>query len=100
MERKGRLRNNILKLASYAALICGCSKAPEQAMVRINFHEADVPVRSMSPDEDKITDISLMIFDESGQAEDCIWLTRGSRTCTTDLSSSLKSLVFSILNIM
>lgn len=85
MERKGRLRNNILKLASYAALICGCSKAPEQAMVRINFHEADVPVRSMSPDEEKITDISLIIFDESGQAEDCIWLTRGSRTCTTDL---------------
>ncbi len=85
MERKGRLRNNILKLASYAALICGCSKAPEQAMIRINFHEADVPVRSMSPDEDKITDISLMIFDESGQAEDCIWLTRGSRTCTIDL---------------
>ena len=85
MERKGRLRNNILKLASYAALICGCSKAPEQAMIRINFHEADVPVRSMSPDEEKITDISLMIFDESGQAEDCIWLTRGSRTCTTDL---------------
>lgn len=85
MERKGRLRNNILKLASYAALICGCSKAPEQAMVRINFHEADVPVRSISPDEDKITDISLMIFDESGQAEDCIWLTGGSRTCTTDL---------------
>ena len=85
MERKGRLQNNILKLASYAALICGCSKAPEQAMVRINFHEADVPVRSMSPDEDKITDISLIIFDESGHAEDCIWLTRGSRTCTTDL---------------
>lgn len=85
MERKGRLRNNILKLASYAAMICGCSKAPEQAMVRINFHEADVPVRSMSPDEEKITDISLIIFDESGQAEDCIWLTRGSRTCTTDL---------------
>lgn len=85
MERKGRLRNIILKLASYAAMICGCSKAPEQAMIRINFHEADVPVRSMSPDEDKITDISLIIFDESGQAEDYIWLTRGSRTCTTDL---------------
>ena len=66
-------------------MICGCSKASEQAMVRINFHEADVPVRSMSPDEEKITDISLMIFDESGQAEDCIWLTRGSRTCSIDL---------------
>jgi hypothetical protein len=85
MERKGRLRNNILKLASYAALICGCSKAPEQAMVRINFHEADVPVRSMSPDEDKITDISLIIFDESGHAEDCIWLTGGSITYSIDL---------------
>ena len=85
MERKGRLRNNILKLASYAAMICGCSKASEQAMVRINFHEADVPVRSMSPDEEKITDISLIIFDESGHAEDCIWLTTGSRTCSIDL---------------
>ncbi len=85
MERKGRLRNNILKLATYTAIFYGCSTTSEQAIVRISFHEEAVSVRSQSPDEDKISDISLMIFDESGNAEDCIWLTKGSRTCSTDL---------------
>lgn len=85
MERKGRLRNNILRLVSYTAIICGCSTESGYATIKINFHEADVSVRSTGPDEDKITDISLMIFDESGNAEDCIWMSDGQKSCTTDL---------------
>lgn len=85
MERKGRLRNNILRLVSYTAIICGCTTESGHATIKINFHEADVSVRSTGPDEDKITDISLMIFDESGNAEDCIWMSDGQKSCTTDL---------------
>jgi len=33
--------------------------------------------RSADPDESLITDISLMVFDEHGDAEDCVWLPRG-----------------------
>ena len=90
MERKGRLRSDILKLAAYTAMICSCSTGSEQARVNIEFHKAAAVVRSQSPDEDRISDISLMIFDESGQAEDCLWLTKGSRTCSTNLVTDKK----------
>lgn len=33
--------------------------------------------RSADPDESLITDISLMVFDEYGDAEECVWLPRG-----------------------
>lgn len=33
--------------------------------------------RSADPDESLITDISLMVFDEHGDAEECVWLPRG-----------------------
>ena len=85
MGRNARVRSNILRLTAYTAIICGCSTESEQTMVNIHFHEAWVSVRSTIPDEDRITDISLIIFDESGQAEDCLWLTKGARTCSTDL---------------
>ena len=90
MERKGRLRSDILKLAAYTAMICSCSTGSEQARVNIDFHEAAAVVRSQSPDEERISDISLMIFDEYGQAEDCLWLTKGSRTCSTNLVTDKK----------
>lgn len=85
MGRKGRLRNNILRIALYTAVLLSCDPLTEQATVTINFYEAPVALRSVSPDEDKITDISLMIFDEAGNAEDCIWLSKGQMSCCRDL---------------
>lgn len=85
MERKGRLRNNILKILSYCVIAHACSQEAEMTKVTINFHKAEVSVRSVGPDEVKITDISLMIFDESGNAEDCIWLPSGKTSYSTDL---------------
>ena len=90
MERKGRLRSNILNIGVYCAIIYACIPITEQAKVTINFHGADASVRSVSPDEDKITDISLLIFDEKGNAEDCIWLSKGQRSCSTDLLTNKK----------
>ena len=90
MERKGRLRSNILNIGVYCAIIYACIPITEQAKVTINFHGAETSVRSVSPDEDKITDISLLIFDEKGNAEDCIWLSKGQRSCSTDLLTNKK----------
>jgi hypothetical protein len=58
--------------------------------VTINFHEAEVSVRSVGPDEVNITDISLMIFDENGNAEECIWLPSGKTSYSTDLLTNKK----------
>lgn len=41
--------------------------------------------RAIDPDEELISDISLMIFDETGAAEDCFWLSGGERECTARL---------------
>lgn len=88
MERKGRLRGYILKLAAFYAAACGisaCHLSQERATVSIHFHNEEAAVRSLSPDEDKISDISVLIFDEAGKAEDCIWLGDGRESCDTDL---------------
>lgn len=39
----------------------------------------------MLPDEEQVSDISLMIFDSKGYAEECIWLGYGQRTCNVQL---------------
>lgn len=93
MERKGRLRDHILGMAGYLAVLSSCCEyrpVAEQAHVTVIFQDAAPSVRSIGPDEDKITDISLLIFDESGDAEDCLWLHNGSRSCTTDLLANKK----------
>lgn len=88
MGRKTRLRNHILKLAAYIPVVSACTFSNplhEKAEVNIDFREAPTSVRSSCPDENLITDISLMIFDESGNAEDCLWLSNNTLSCCTDL---------------
>lgn len=88
MGRKGRLFSNVLKYASalaYLSSIYSCSSEQEQARITVSFSSTSPQVRSESPDEEKITDISLIIFDASGNAEDCIYLERGLTTASTTL---------------
>ena len=88
MERKGRLRGHILKIAVCYAVIYGisaCIDLQETAIVTIHFHNARTTVRSIGPDEEKISDISLLIFDETGNAEGNIWLGNGRTEWETDL---------------
>lgn len=53
--------------------------------VHIRFDSGRMMSRAYDPDEDKITDISLMIFDQTGDAEECIWLPSGERECSARL---------------
>ena len=90
MERKEGLRSLVLRSISYLAVlycISACSPSAEKAVIRIDFICALPDVRSDNPDEHKISDISLLIFDESGHAEDCIWLPYGQTSCSVDLVS-------------
>lgn len=49
----------------------------EEVMCRITVGEDSFASRSADPDEEMISDISIMIFDENGDAEECIWLKDG-----------------------
>ena len=69
MERKGRLYCIILILA----MCTGCQKNEVIGEYCIRFEERHYDVKALDPDEEQITDISLMVFDEDGKAEECIW---------------------------
>lgn len=67
-------------------IMASCCPLSEQAVIDIYLRSAAPAVRSEKPDENKITDISLMIFDESGNAEECIWMEGGQTSCSIDLA--------------
>ena len=69
--------------ATYA--ITSCIRENDSTEVEIRFHSALPEVRSGYPDENLITDISLLIFDETGAAEECIFLDNGLKHYTTKL---------------
>lgn len=88
MGRTRRLQHNFLMAyiclsATYA--ITSCIKENDSTEVEIRFHSALPEVRSGYPDENLITDISLLIFDETGAAEECIFLDNGLKHYTTKL---------------
>lgn len=89
MERKGKLHSRILTYACMTMFITGCSPTMEvfekTQDVHISFDGGRMTSRAYDPDEGKITDISLIIFDESGYAEECIWLTNGAKECQARL---------------
>ena len=55
------------------ALCTGCQKNEVIGEYGIRFEERHYDVKALDPDEERITDISLMVFDEDGKAEECIW---------------------------
>ncbi len=76
MGRKKRIRSGILTLVLFIAA-CSVPEDMTETEVLISFSGTGMQSRSIDPDENKISDISLMIFDETGAAEECIWLQEG-----------------------
>ena len=85
MGRERKLRHWILTLTATAAVSACISKEEREAQVLISFKDGNMSTKAYDPDEDRISDISLMIFDESGAAEECIWIPDGSRECMARL---------------
>ncbi len=76
MERKGKILSVILILAGIVLPSCtyhGFENCRMKA-VRICFSAAGLKSKALNPDEEKISDISLMIFNRDGEAEECIYL--------------------------
>lgn len=86
MGRKRGLYNRILTLLLIA--LSGCTEyktEKDEQDYRIIFNHDRMQTRSIDPEEDLITDISLMIFDEKGDLEDCFHLSDGRYECTSRL---------------
>ncbi len=85
MERKRRIHSQILTLTAVIFLAQGCLHEwpSEEAEARICFSCGDIQSKAVMPDENKISEISLMIFDDNGTAEECIWIGNGHLEYTT-----------------
>ncbi len=101
MERKGRIRSQILNvLAAFSWLAAGCSHeyTPDETEVSVNFSCGSLLARAMTPDEDKISDISLLLFDGNGEAEECLWLPDGAGECRLKLLRGKKYILCACAN--
>lgn len=58
---------------------CAHVDAPEgkEVLCNISVEGYGFALKSEDPDEEMISDVSIMIFDERGDAEECIWLQNG-----------------------
>ncbi len=102
MERKGRLCGQILiVLAVFAGPLCGCSHedTAAEADVMIHFSCGEILSKSIAPDEDRISDISLLIFDETGAAEECVWLDGGVAEYSSRLLAGKKYILCACANL-
>ena len=77
----GRERGILRCLLITTLVTAGCVRmgTPEEkeVMCRISIEDIGYAVKAMDPDEDMISDVSIMIFDERGEAEECLWLPNG-----------------------
>lgn len=95
MGRERWILSNVLIIvfATYTSLI-GCSHRVDrysEESISIRFSSGNLTCRSIDPDEDKISDISLWVFDEYGRLEESIWLDKNhGKTCNLSLLAGKK----------
>ena len=85
MGRQGRIF--CIVLSALLATGCAWTDMPEEKKVlcRIAVNDGDYASKAMDPDEERISDVSIMIFDERGDAEECLWLQNGQKTAEVSL---------------
>lgn len=95
MGQKRRISGTFLILVVCAA--AGCAKTglgngitDEYAEVSLTFGNGGYSVRAIDPDEERVTDISIMVFDENGDAEECLWLRNAGSGCRISLVKGRK----------
>ena len=87
MERERRISHSILIAVIF--LIQSCLRIPISAIktndIKFIFDAGQMMTKSADPDEIKITDISLLIFDADGNIEECIWFPDAVKETTVSL---------------
>ena len=75
MARKRMAKHKVLILALLAISLSGCSKfGQDTCMVSVMVDMGRFATKSTDPDETRLTDLSLLVFDEYGRAEQCVWI--------------------------
>lgn len=85
----GRERGIFRSVLTAMLIVAGCNgmetEQRKEVMCRISFDGIGYSVKALDPDESMISDVSIMIFDERGEAEECLWLRNGETSAEIPL---------------
>lgn len=88
MDRKRRIQGHLLTLCIFASMTsCQTDDNEVETMeCLITFDNSSFLTKSMDPDEGLVSDVSLMVFDEIGDAEKCIWIPEAQESIVLELT--------------
>ena len=87
MERKRSILCIIL--TAVLTLISSCLPVPVPVMKTVEttlvFDVGKMHTKASDPDETRLTDVNILVFDQDGHAEECIWIPDAGETATIHL---------------
>ena len=101
MDRKRRILSRLLSLPLLVTFVCGCigtDYSGKIADVCIIVGNTEMCTKADLPDEDRISDISLMIFDSYGMLEKCIYLHGGQQSWNVNLLKGVTYSIYACIN--
>ncbi len=90
MERNEGIQGFVLTIAAclaFSSAGCSVQQTGSPVETEISFSCGMPECRSADPDEYRISDISLMVFDGNGEAEECLYLEDGRGRCSVRLNA-------------
>jgi hypothetical protein len=101
MDRKRRILSRLLSLPFLAPFVCGCIDtdfSEKSADVCITLGSTAMCTKADLPDEDRISDISLMIFDSYGMLEKYTYLRGGQQSWNVNLLKGVTYSIYACIN--
>lgn len=101
MDRKRRILSQFLSLAAFISLFCGCMSGEHSestADVHICIGTTSMISKADMPDEDRVSNVSLMVFDSHGSLEKSVYLSGGQQTCNVNLLKGSTYSIYACIN--
>ena len=101
MDRKGRILCRFLSLTAFILIFCGCAKVEHSgnmADICILIGNSAMSTKADMPDEERISNINLMIFDSYGILEKNIYLTGGQLSYNVNLLKGATYSMYACIN--
>ena len=101
MERERGIYSRILTAATSICIVIGCVaevSVDQRTDVEIRLNGQGMTAKALLPDEEKISNASLMIFNSDGLLEKHLYLEDGQTSCVTSLLRGEKYSIYACIN--
>ena len=101
MDRKRRVYCRILTAATWIFIAASCADGIYEQQVtdiEIRLRRQGSTTKALLPEDEEISDASLMIFDANGLLEKHLYLDDGQTTCSVNLLRGQKYSIYACIN--